>query len=377
MTLDRIIKKSYFILLGILILFLIQPHGGTWGYEYNLRWFYVFILGGALAYVLTPLLIHFGYKFNLLDHPNERKVHKIPVPRIGGIAIYTAFMIAIIRNLQFSKKFTGLIIGATIIFVLGLFDDIKPVSAKARIFFQLLASTVVIMHGVHTTIVPDTYSFHYLADVIITLFWFVGILNAVNFLDGIDGLVTSFGAVCSLLFFVIALQTGQRYLAWMCIALAGVCLGFLHYNWHKAKIFLGDSGATLIGFLLAGFAVFGSWTRDNRVVGFATPLLILSIPIFDMIYTTISRIRNGSVKSFKQWLEYVGKDHFHHRLLKLGLSVRQSVRFIILLNLCLGLSALIIRQTDTQGSFILLLQATVIFIIVVLLMLAGRTVTED
>lgn len=358
-------------------MFLLQPSGGAWGYKYNLRWFYVFILGTAISYLLTPLIIYLGHKFSLLDYPNERKVHKSPVPRIGGIVIYTAFIITIARNLQFSKEIFGLMAGGTIIFVLGLFDDVRPVPAKVRIFFQLLASLIAIAYGVHTTIIPDRYSFHYLADVIISLFWFTGILNAVNFLDGIDGLVTSFGAVCSLLFFIIALQTNQLYLAWMCIALTGACFGFLHYNWNKAKIFLGDSGATLIGFLLAGFAVLGTWTQNNRIVGFSTPLLILSIPIFDMIYTTISRIKNGNVKTFGQWLEYAGKDHFHHRLLKLGLSVRQSVRFIILLNLCLGLGALIIRQTGSQGSFILLLQATIIFVIVVLLMLSGRTITED
>jgi UDP-GlcNAc:undecaprenyl-phosphate GlcNAc-1-phosphate transferase len=218
---------------------------------------------------------------------------------------------------------------------------------------------------------------HYLPktvlEIIITIVWFVGIINAINFLDGIDGLVASIAIQCSFLFLLIAWPTEQRYVAFVNAAMIGACLGFLPYNWGgKAKIFLGDSGATFIGFMLAGISIMGSWAENNSTVAFSTPLLILAVPIFDMIYTTISRVRNGHVKTVKQWIEYVGKDHFHHRLIKIGLSVKGSVWFIILVNMALGLGALIIRDTGTKGSYILLLQAFSILIIIVVLMLVGR-----
>ncbi|OGS22763.1 MAG: hypothetical protein A2252_10585 [Elusimicrobia bacterium RIFOXYA2_FULL_39_19] len=367
-------RKLYYSFLALIILLLIQPKGGTWFYANYLRWLYLMLLGFAIANLLTPLCIYLGHKLNILDKPDARKVHDTPVPRIGGIVIYTAFLITVVRNLQFTNEIIGITLGATIIFLLGLRDDIKPVSATARIVFQLLAAITAIYFGVRTDIFPTAMPFHDVFDIILTLLWFIGILNAVNFLDGIDGLVTSFGIVCSSLFFLIALPTEQKYLAWMCITLASVCMGFLPYNWNKAKIFLGDSGSTLIGFLLAGFAVFGTWADNNAAVAFSTPLLILSIPIFDMIYTTISRFRNGSVKNVKEWLEYVGKDHFHHRLLTLGLNVKQSVSFIVLLNLILGLGALLIRSVGSNGSYVLLIQAFGIFSIIVILMLSGRTI---
>ncbi|MFN3967178.1 MAG: glycosyltransferase family 4 protein, partial [Endomicrobiia bacterium] len=366
----------YYILLTIILIALIQPKGGTWAYLLSIRWLYVFLLGFILSNLITPICINVSYKLGFLDYPDERKMHTVPIPRIGGVAVFIAFIITLLRNLQFSKQLTGLLIASTIIFILGFIDDIKPLSATIRIIFQIVSAIIVISTGVRITFIPVGWPLENFLEIIITVVWFIGIANAVNFLDGIDGLVTSFGILCSLFFFFIALPTEQKFLAWICIALIGACAGFLPYNWHKAKIFLGDSGATFIGFVLAGIAVIGTWAENNPIVALSTPILVLGVPIFDMIYTTISRIRNKKVKTIKQWLEYVGKDHFHHRLMKLGLNVPKSVGFIILVNLCLGLSALIIRGTGTLGSILLLFQACGIFTIVVILMLLGRERVE-
>ncbi|MDI6642013.1 MAG: MraY family glycosyltransferase [Elusimicrobiota bacterium] len=368
-------KKAYFVLLLIVIVFLLQPKGGTWAYLLNVRWLYVFLVAFCISNFLTPVCIKLGYRFNLLDYPSERKTHKEPTPRIGGIAIYLAFIICIVRNLQFSKELSGLVIASSMIFFLSLIDDFHPLSATLRIIVQVAAALLAVKSGLTITFLPVGFPGEYFFEALITIIWFIGITNAVNFLDGIDGLVTSFGILCSLLFFLIALPTQQKFLVYLCIALIGACVGFIPYNWHRAKIFLGDSGSTFIGFLLGGFAVFGSWAEHNPIVALSTPLLILSIPIFDMIYTTISRIRNRRVKTVKEWLEYTARDHFHHRLMKLGLSVPKSVGFIILVNSCLGLGALIIRDVGTKGSILLLLQATGIFAIIVVLMILGREIT--
>jgi UDP-GlcNAc:undecaprenyl-phosphate GlcNAc-1-phosphate transferase len=183
--------------------------------------------------------------------------------------------------------------------------------------------------------------------------------------------------LCSMLFFLIAWPSRQSYLAYVTIAIVGACLGFLPYNWKPARIFLGDAGATFLGFMIAGIAVMGSWAHNNPMVAISTPLLILGIPIFDMIYTTVSRVKNGSVRTFRQWLEYAGRDHFHHRLMHLGLSDRQMVVFVWVLNLCLGIGALVIRDTGTKGSVLLLIQSVIIFLIIVVLMLLGRQLAGE
>jgi len=176
-----------------------------------------------------------------------------------------------------------------------------------------------------------------------------------------------------LLFFAIAWETRQSALAFMTVSLMGACLGYLPLNWNPARIYLGDSGSTLIGFLLAGIAVMGSWAVDNPIVALSTPLLILSIPIFDMFYTTLSRVKNKRVRTVKEWLEYTGKDHFHHRLLNLGLSTPQATLFILMVNICLGLSALEARRTESQfDAGLLMIQAAIIFGIITVLMLLGR-----
>jgi len=368
-------KKAYYILLLILLIALLQPKGGTWAYLLKIRWLYVFILSFVISNLTTPVFIKISHKFGFLDYPNERKIHKVPIPRIGGIAVFIAFLLTLLRNLQFSKQLIGLLIGSSLIFIIGFIDDIKGLSATFRIIVQIISALIVILTGTKITFIPVGWPLENFLEAIITVFWFVGIANAVNFLDGIDGLVTSFGILCSLLFFFIALPTEQEYLAWICVALAGASFGFLPYNWHQAKIFLGDSGATFIGFILAGIAVIGTWAENNAVVALSTPLLVLGVPIFDMIYTTVSRVKNKRVKTIKEWLEYTGCDHFHHRLMKLGLDVPKSVGFIILVSLCLGLSALIIRSAGAIGSVLLLFQAWGIFTIIVVLMLLGRQKT--
>jgi len=367
----------YYVLLAVVLIALLQPKGGTWAYLLNVRWLYIFLISFGITNLLTPLSIKLGHKFKLLDYPEERKVHKHPVPRIGGLAIYIALVITISRNLQFSKELTGLMIGCTLIFLVSFIDDIRKLSTTVRMIVQIIAALIAVKMGVVITFIPHGWPLETLIEAVITIVWFIGITNAVNFLDGIDGLVTSFGIFCSLIFFLIAWPTEQKFLAYMNISLIGSCAGFLPYNWSKAKIFLGDSGSTLIGFLLAGMAVMGGWAENNSLVALSTPLLILAVPIFDMTYITISRIKNGHVKTLKQWLDYVGKDHLHHRLIKIGLSVPWTVGFIILVNLCFGLASLTIRESGSKGSIILLIQSLSILSIVVVLMIVGREPTDD
>lgn len=375
MTIKR--QGGFFSLAVLVALLALLPPGGfsAWTWTEGLRWFYLFLLSMSAVFLLAPASAWLAARIGAIDYPSERKVHASPVPRIGGLAVYLAFMAALLRNQQFSREVYGIMIGGTIIFVLGFFDDWKGLSARTRLFWQTVAALTVTFFGLNLSF-PLNMPLGQVLSTALSVIWLVGIVNAFNFMDGIDGLASSMGAVCALLFLGIGWNSSQYPLAFVSAALAGACAGFLRMNWQPARIFLGDSGSTFIGFILGCLALYGSWATDSPAVAFSTPLLVLGIPIFDIIYTTVSRIRNGSVRSVREWLEYAGKDHFHHRLMKLGLGVPQTVGFIVLLNICLGLGAWTIRHTaSTAGTWLLLAQSVLIFLIVVVLMLLGREVT--
>ena len=377
MTLKR--HGGLFSLAVLLLLVGLLPTGGfsAWTWTEGLRWFYLFLIAMSAVFLLAPASAWLALRIGAMDQPSERKVHTLPVPRIGGLAVYLAFMAAVLRNQQFSREVWGILLGGTIIFVLGFFDDWKGLSARTRLFWQCVAALAVTFFGLHLSF-PLKMPFGAALSTALSVLWLVGITNAFNFMDGIDGLAATMGAVCALLFLGIGWNSRQFALSFISAALAGACAGFLRMNWRPARVFLGDSGSTFIGFILGCLALYGSWATDNPAVSFSTPLLVLGIPIFDIIYTTVSRVRNGSVSTLREWLEYTGKDHFHHRLMKLGLGVEQTVGFIVLLNVCLGMGAWTIRHTaSTLGTWLLLWQSVLIFLIVVVLMLLGREVTPE
>jgi UDP-GlcNAc:undecaprenyl-phosphate GlcNAc-1-phosphate transferase len=370
-------KGGFFSFAVLALLLALLPPGGfsAWTWNEGLRWGYLFLIAMSAVFLLAPASAWLAVRIGAIDVPDARKVHSSQVPRIGGLAVYLAFMAAVVRNQQFSTGIYGMLIGGTMILVLGFFDDWKGLSAGTRLFWQAAAALVVTFFGLRISL-PSALPFGQLVSTALSVAWLVGIVNAFNFMDGIDGLASTMGAVCALLFLGIGWNSSQYPLSFVSAALAGACVGFLRMNWRPARVFLGDSGSTFIGFILGCLALYGTWATGNPAVSLSTPLLVLGIPIFDIIYTTVSRVRNGSVRNLRQWLEYTGKDHFHHRLMKLGLGVEQTVGFIVLLNVCLGLGAWTIRHTvSTLGTALLLSQSVLIFLIVVVLMLLGREIS--
>jgi UDP-GlcNAc:undecaprenyl-phosphate GlcNAc-1-phosphate transferase len=207
------------------------------------------------------------------------------------------------------------------------------------------------------------------------LFWIIGIANAMNFFDGMDGLAAGLGAVISFFLGVVAFQTGQPFLGWVAIAMLGGCLGFLPFNFRikkSAAIFLGDAGSVVIGFILACVAVYGDWAQGNPVVALVSPVLIFWILIFDMVHITVDRILTGKVKNFRQWIEYVGKDHLHHRLANVLGGRKQSVLFIYLLGVCLGTSAVVLRNARPTDAVLLIIQACIMVVLITVLERRGR-----
>ncbi len=335
------------------------------------RWLFLLVFSFLLAFLSTKVIGRIATKLKILDQPNERKIHKKPVPLLGGLAIFASYIATIIFNFHFSIELKGVVIGGTIILITGLIDDIKHIPATWKLISQVLASSILILYGVKLSFLPSTW-WGNAGEVLLTVIWVVGITNAVNFFDGMDGLATGLTVIGSLSFFIVALITGQQYLSFLTIALAGSCLGFLKFNFKPASIFLGDAGSTFLGFTLAGIAVMGDWAKDNPKVALSLPIIILSVLIFDMIYITIARVWDGRVRRFKEWIEYTGKDHLHHRLVALGFNETQTVLLIYLIAACLGISGINLIASEDLRIYLEFIQAFFIFIIIVILMITGR-----
>lgn len=331
---------------------------------------FIFSLAGSV--IFTRLFMFVAHKFRVYDYPEKRKIHSKPMPLLGGLAVYVSFVAALLLNFHFSWELKGMIVASSFVMISGLLDDINDLSASGRLIIQILCSLLVIAFGVRLKLVTDAFPYGAFIDGAITVLWIVGITNAINFLDGLDGLAAGLSLIISTTFFIIAYQTGQTYFAFLNIALAGACLGFLFYNFKPAKIFLGDAGSSFLGFSLAVLAVMGEWSADRPVVAFSIPLLVLAIPIFDVIYISVSRIAQGKVRSFREWIEYVGKDHLHHRLMGLGFTETQTVFIIYLINIVFALGVLVLKKADTTQALLLVAQGTFILVLITLLMIAGR-----
>jgi UDP-GlcNAc:undecaprenyl-phosphate/decaprenyl-phosphate GlcNAc-1-phosphate transferase len=343
--------------------------------EIGLGWLYLMALAFALSLAGVPIVRSFARRWDVLDVPAARKVHKIPTPLLGGAAVYAAFAATVLFNFSFSLQLKGVAVGATMVVVVGVLDDVYDLPARLKLVGQVLAAAVTMAYGVTLNVVPYSVPGAAALNVLLTLLWFLTVTNALQFLDGMDGLAAGLGAVAALFFSMAALQTGQRYLMFLAAPLVGACLGFLPYNFRpgrNASIFLGDSGASFIGFTLAGLAVMGEWAQGDPVVALLTPMLILAVPLFDITYVGIVRIVTGKVHSVTEWLAYTGKDHMHHRFEALGLNRPESVLLILAIAATLGLSALLLKFATPPEAVLVLVQAGCILAIIAVLEGVGR-----
>lgn len=313
--------------------------------------FYVvaFFFALALAYVLTPLLRKIALKFGILDHPvPDIKIHLKPIPYLGGLAIWLAFVLTLLgvrlltsfptgtlRNLR------GIFYGGTLIMVLGLIDDIWKLDYRVKLFGQFIASIILILYNIRIEFISSIP-----LSIFLTIFWVVGITNAVNIIDIMDGLAAGVVVIAGLAFFFIALPTEKIYVNFAALALAGSCLGFLRYNWRPAKIFMGDSGSLFIGFILAAVSLGESYTTINNI-GLFAPFLVLGIPIYDTLLVIFFRILKG--KSI-----FAGsRDHFAFRLEAMGYDRKKVVLINYYLTAILGLAAFLITTVKFELAVII------------------------
>ena len=362
-------------LIGALLILLLLPTIRFQFLETGFRWLYIFLFSFSLSYTLTPFVRSIAIKRNVLDRPSERKIHLVPTPLLGGLAVYLGILGSIAANAIISEGMVAVLLAGTLMMVLGLIDDVKGLSAGVRLCVQLLAMAIVMLSGKVLTLFPVGLIGSSL-NVVLTVLWIIGITNALNFFDGMDGLATGLTAIIAFFLGAVAFQTHQPLLGWFAVAIVGSCLGFLPYNFRPnqpATIFLGDTGSSFLGFILACLAVKGNWAEGNPIVSLSNPILIFGVLIYDMVHITAARIITGKVASFRSWIEYVGKDHLHHRLATLLGTKKGSVFLIYLLSVCLGLGAIMLRNARTVDALLLLVQATIIVIVLSILEQKGRS----
>jgi len=368
------------IVIGLFLLFLSFPLVKSFYFASGLRWQFILIFSFIVSVFIAPFCRVLALKLNILDKPDWRKIHDQPTPLLGGLGVYLAFSIALLLNGVFYPGMKVLLLGATLIFMMGLWDDIRPLPALLKLIFQLLITLLVIIWGDIQLTFFYGASWAPLVNIPITVLWIVGLTNAMNFFDGIDGLASGLSIIAALFLGIIAFNTNQAALGWFAVALVGACVGFMPHNFRIGKsalLFLGDAGSTFLGFTLAGLAVLGKWSNTSQFVSLTAPILIFGVLIFDMIYINLSRIKNRQAGNFFELLTCVNKDHLHHRLLFLGFA-RKEVMFIILtLSTSLGVSALIIMNQKIIGALLGLFQAILIFGLIVTLMLKGREKIPD
>ncbi len=322
---------------------------------------YVWAFAAALIVSLLamPAVIALAKKTGAMDAPNARKVHKKPVPRIGGLGIYAGFMAAIFFvaiNFGFdgeqAKETVGLVLSGSLIVALGLLDDYKNLPAKVKLLGQIFAATfLVLFFDVRIDFVTDPFGgYLYLEWFAIpaTIFWLVGLTNTVNLIDGLDGLAAGVASIASITIMFVALDQNLILVAVLTAALAGAAVGFLKYNFNPAEIFMGDTGSMFLGFMLAGISVTGS-VKSVATIALIVPIFALALPILDTTFAIVRRFRGG-VPIFKP-----DKGHLHHRLLSVGFTQRQAVLLMYVISALFGLSAIAMTEVSRQVAVLILL----------------------
>ncbi|MDR0915689.1 MAG: undecaprenyl/decaprenyl-phosphate alpha-N-acetylglucosaminyl 1-phosphate transferase [Oscillospiraceae bacterium] len=328
-----------------------------------------FAAAAGICAAATPLVTRFARKVGAIDVPkDDTRMHDHPIPRLGGLAIFIGFLIAVVVFADVSKQVQGILLGAVLIVIIGTIDDIVTLKWYVKLIVQVAAALLAVFHGVviHALSNPNIFSVkEYLSfggtvKIVVTTVWIVGITNAVNLIDGLDGLACGVSGISSLTMFIIALVVSDLNVAVIMAALTGACVGFLPFNFNPAKIFMGDTGAYLLGYVLATVSIMGLF-KFYAIISFAVPFLVLGLPLFDTTFAFIRRIASGHNPMHRD------RGHFHHRLIDLGLSQKQAVFVLYAISAVLGLVAVVITMNGAMKALILIaaivVAAAVLFLI--------------
>ena len=329
-----------------------------------------FAVALIVSFFATPIARRIAVNLGAVNVPNDsRRVHKKPMPLMGGLAIAAGFVIAIIysfgtKDLDLffhylvQPKTIGLIVGTLIIIVLGAVDDIRPIRARIKFPVQLLAAIIVVATGTRIIAISKPFQpgvavhpsmMFVLEDILaflISVLWIVGVTNAINLIDGLDGLAAGVSGIATLSLYIVAVIRGQDNMAVIAACLAGAILGFLPYNFNPAKIFMGDTGSTSLGFVLAIISIEGTM-KSVTALALAIPILALGLPIFDTFFAIVRRVMNGRP------IAQADRGHIHHRLLDMGISHRMAVIILYIISAALGIVSIALVDKGLLPSIIL------------------------
>lgn len=332
--------------------------------EHNwLLYIAAFACAFAITLVTTPFAKWLSAKVGAIDYPKDRGVHKKPMPRMGGVAIVLGFLVTVLMVYFFDrsmspKQFVGFIVGAGIITVLGMIDDMKDLPAKLKFCVQIVAALIVIFSGTQIQIVlwPVTATLQKLS-IPITLVWIVGVTNAVNLIDGLDGLAAGVTGIAALSLMVLCIMTGTTTAVVLTAALAGACLGFLPRNFNPAEIFMGDTGSTFLGFVLAVTSILGVF-KGYALLALVVSIFCIGLPIFDTIFAMLRRMAKH------QPIMQADRGHLHHKLIDHGFSQKKAVLIMYAISIFLGLLAIFIAVKDSRIFVVALLTVVVLSFII-------------
>jgi UDP-GlcNAc:undecaprenyl-phosphate GlcNAc-1-phosphate transferase len=316
-------------------------------------------LAMLLTLGLTPFVRRLAIYLKAMDAPEQRKVHKVPMPRMGGLAIFASFWLTIFLTQPMTRDRYGFFFGSCLIVISGIWDDIKGVKPVVKILFQLAAAAVVIMGGTRVSFITSLWGQSPLVlghfSIPITVLWIIGMTNAINLVDGLDGLAAGVSGIAAITIGIISWMEGMVSVGLLSLILGAATLAFLKYNFHPAKIFMGDTGALFLGYALSVLSIMGL-TKMATTVSLFLPIVVLGVPIMDTLFAIIRRFLK------KQPIFAADKDHLHHRLLAMGLSHKNAVLVVYGVSTFLSLSAIGMAMVSTeQAMVVMVLVAVAVF----------------
>ena len=314
------------------------------------------LTAAVVALISTPVVRSLAFRIGAVDVPKDgRRMHDHPIPRMGGLAIFFGFILSVLLFLPLTQQLRGMLLGAVIIVILGIFDDIYALPAKLKFLVQIAAALLAVwagnrIYGLSNINIFSSDPYWELGwlSYPISIFWIVGITNAVNLIDGLDGLACGVSTISSMTLLVIALVVSEPDVALLMAALAGACIGFLPYNLNPARIFMGDTGSTFLGFVLAVVSIQGLF-KFYTIISFAAPFLILGLPIFDTAFAILRRLAKGQSPMTPD------RGHIHHRLIDMGFTQKQAVAVLYVISAILGLSAVVLTTNGTVRAMLFLI----------------------
>ena len=302
---------------------------------------YALLIAAVITFALTPVAMRAAWRLGVVDRPGGRRIHDRPIPLLGGVAILAGIVVAVLPNLDVDRRYASILIGAGLICLLGVIDDRFGIPPLPKLLGQIACAAIPVATGMTIDsitiplIEPSTVSFGVLAYPL-TIIFIVAVANVVNLADGMDGLAAGVCGISALTFAILALSLGRISAGVMAAAVAGACLGFLPWNFNPAKVFMGDSGALVLGFLLACVSIQGVM-KTAAALSLVFPLVVLLVPILDTSFVILKRLKSG------QSIASADKNHFHHRLLRVGYTQRQAVGLLYAWSAVLAAFALAIR----------------------------------